>query len=153
MVEGNPDDPPAVLNLAEQRPPHAARHDRDGLDLGREGEGGSTSRATARGPPDGIGDQLFSRFVRGNGPRRPRRHGGTGLGLAIVKAVTASHGGRAESGRSNHGESGSGRFAALGRLRRCRQFFSAQPPYVRTDETPPGEATPAIRRALIGQFV
>ena len=39
------------------------------------------------GLPDGLGDQIFARFVRGDGPADLATDSGTGLGLAIVKAV------------------------------------------------------------------
>jgi signal transduction histidine kinase len=50
-----------------------------------------------------LGDQIFARFVRGDGPADVSRDSGTGLGLAIVKAVAVSHGGRVDVGRSTAG--------------------------------------------------
>jgi two-component system OmpR family sensor kinase len=55
------------------------------------------------GIPEDIGDQIFSRFVRGGGPADVAIDSGTGLGLAIVKAVATSHGGRVVAGRSPAG--------------------------------------------------
>jgi len=52
------------------------------------------------GIPDGMEDQIFSRFVRGAGPADVSGDSGTGLGLAIVKAVATSHGGDVEAGSS-----------------------------------------------------
>src|SRR4051795_9520735 len=52
------------------------------------------------GIPDGMEDQIFSRFVRGAGPADVAGDSGTGLGLAIVKAVATSHGGDVEAGSS-----------------------------------------------------
>ena len=53
--------------------------------------------------PHGIGDQIFSRFVRGDGPADLAVNSGTGLGLAIVKAVAVAHGGEVELGSSPSG--------------------------------------------------
>jgi signal transduction histidine kinase len=55
------------------------------------------------GLPDGLGAQIFSRFVRGAGPADLATDSGTGLGLAIVKAVATSHNGDVEFGRSDAG--------------------------------------------------
>jgi len=55
------------------------------------------------GIPDGMEDQIFSRFVRGGGPADVAGDSGTGLGLAIVKAVATSHGGDVEAGTSPAG--------------------------------------------------
>jgi two-component system OmpR family sensor kinase len=55
------------------------------------------------GIPDGMEDQIFSRFVRGAGPADVSGDSGTGLGLAIVKAVATSHGGDVEAGSSPAG--------------------------------------------------
>jgi two-component system, OmpR family, sensor kinase len=53
------------------------------------------------GLPEGADDQIFGRFVRGNGgPSDLVSDAGTGLGLAIVKAVATSHGGDVVAGRS-----------------------------------------------------
>jgi two-component system OmpR family sensor kinase len=42
-------------------------------------------------------EQIFDRFVRGEGPSDTARGTGTGLGLAIVAAVAESHGGSVEA--------------------------------------------------------
>ena len=42
-----------------------------------------------------LRDQIFDRFVRGDGPADTASGPGSGLGLAIVSAVAASHGGSA----------------------------------------------------------
>src|SRR4051794_28358845 len=55
------------------------------------------------GIPDGMEDQIFSRFVRGAGPADVSGDSGTGLGLAIVKAVATSHGGDVDAGTSPDG--------------------------------------------------
>ena len=55
------------------------------------------------GIPSGMETQIFSRFVRGDGPADVAGSSGTGLGLAIVKAVATSHGGDVEAGSSPAG--------------------------------------------------
>ncbi len=50
-----------------------------------------------------LRDQVFARFVRGDGPADVATGPGSGLGLAIVSAVAKSHGGRAEVGESRGG--------------------------------------------------
>jgi two-component system, OmpR family, sensor kinase len=55
------------------------------------------------GIPSGMETQIFSRFVRGDGPADVAGSSGTGLGLAIVKAVATSHGGDVEAGPSPTG--------------------------------------------------
>jgi two-component system OmpR family sensor kinase len=56
------------------------------------------------GLPEGTDDQIFGRFVRGNGgPSDLVSDSGAGLGLAIVKAVATSHGGDVVAGRSAAG--------------------------------------------------
>jgi two-component system, OmpR family, sensor kinase len=50
------------------------------------------------GLPEGMEEQVFSRFVRGGGPADLAMDSGTGLGLAIVRAVAASHGGTVSAG-------------------------------------------------------
>jgi signal transduction histidine kinase len=48
-------------------------------------------------------DQVFDRFVRGDGPADTAGGGGSGLGLAIVRAVAESHGGTVSAARSTYG--------------------------------------------------
>ena len=55
------------------------------------------------GIPEGMDQQVFSRFVRGAGPADVAGDTGTGLGLAIVKAVATSHGGDVQAGASDSG--------------------------------------------------
>ncbi len=110
-VMGDPDElHRLVLNLLE----NAIRHTPDGtsVELGLHRNGESTTLEVADdgpGLPDGTGDKLFGRFVRGTGPAdsQNRNGDGTGLGLAIVKAVAIAHGGEASAGRS---EAGGARF-------------------------------------------
>ena len=111
-VMGDPDElHRMVLNLLE----NAIRHTPDGtnVELGLHGNGERMLLEVADdgpGLPDGTGDKLFGRFVRGTGPadRQNRNGDGTGLGLAIVKAVAVAHGGEATAGRS---DAGGARFA------------------------------------------
>ena len=51
------------------------------------------------GPPN-LRDQIFGRFVRGEGPADTAVGQGSGLGLAIVRAVPVSPGGSVEVGAS-----------------------------------------------------
>jgi signal transduction histidine kinase len=55
------------------------------------------------GIPAGIEEQVFDRFVRGEGPADTIGGGGSGLGLAIVRAVARSHGGSVVAGKSTYG--------------------------------------------------
>jgi signal transduction histidine kinase len=55
------------------------------------------------GLPPGMEEQVFSRFVRGEGPADLAVDSGAGLGLAIVQAVAASHGGSVAAGSSPAG--------------------------------------------------
>jgi signal transduction histidine kinase len=104
-IDGNPDDlHRLVLNLVE----NGVRHTPAGctITVAATRDGGEARlEVSDDGPglPDGLGDQIFSRFVRGNGPADVSRDSGTGLGLAIVHAVAVSHGGRVETGRSAAG--------------------------------------------------
>ncbi len=105
-VEGNPDDlHRLVLNLVE----NGVRHTPPGSTISVAVHAGSGADAVLEvaddgpGLPDGLGDQIFSRFVRGEGPADLATDSGTGLGLAIVKAVTASHHGRVEVGSAPTG--------------------------------------------------
>ena len=99
------------------------------------------------GLPDGVGDQIFARFVRGNGPADLAADSGTGLGLAIVKAV-------ADVARRRGRGRALGRPAARGSRSACRSRagrtprelfsdpFTAAAHSLLMDETPPGEGTP-----------
>jgi len=55
------------------------------------------------GIPEEMEDQVFDRFVRGDGPADTAGGGGSGLGLAIVRAVAESHGGSVSAGKSTYG--------------------------------------------------
>jgi signal transduction histidine kinase len=113
-VDGNPDDlHRLVLNLVENGVHHTPAGTTVTVSVSSRADA-AVIEVTDDGPglPDKVGEQIFSRFVRGNGPadRNNNNNAGTGLGLAIVKAVAASHGGRVESGSS---ASGGARFTVL----------------------------------------
>jgi len=97
-VDGNPDElHRMVLNLLD----NAVRHTPPGstieLRLRRQGDNAVVEVADdGPGVPPELREQIFERFVRGEGPADTAVSGGSGLGLAIVSAVAGSHGGRAE---------------------------------------------------------
>jgi signal transduction histidine kinase len=104
-VDGNPDElHRLVLNLLD----NAARHTPPGarIELRLRAEGTSAVVEVADdgpGVPVELREQIFERFVRGQGPADTAIGGGSGLGLAIVSAVARSHGGSAEVGESDLG--------------------------------------------------
>jgi signal transduction histidine kinase len=105
LVDGNPDElHRMVLNLLD----NAARHTPPGsrIELRLRAEGASAVVEVADdgpGVPAELREQIFERFVRGEGPADTAIGGGSGLGLAIVNAVARSHGGSAEAGESDLG--------------------------------------------------
>ncbi|MGH2965500.1 MAG: HAMP domain-containing sensor histidine kinase [Solirubrobacterales bacterium] len=104
-VEGNPDELHRLaLNLLD----NGLRHTPEGTEIRVSVErrnGDAVLEVSDDGPglPAGMEDQVFSRFVRGNGPADLAPETGTGLGLAIVKAVATSHGGEVDAGASASG--------------------------------------------------
>ncbi|MDP9189600.1 MAG: HAMP domain-containing histidine kinase, partial [Actinomycetota bacterium] len=105
-VDGNPDElHRLVLNLLE----NAARHTPPGttISLSARRDGAEAVIEVAddgHGIAKELGDQVFQRFVRGQGPADTAGSGGgSGLGLAIVRAVAESHGGSVTAGASPHG--------------------------------------------------
>jgi two-component system, OmpR family, sensor kinase len=104
-VDGNPDElHRMVLNLLD----NAVRHTPPGstIELRLRTEGTEAVVEVADdgpGVPAEMREQIFERFVRGDGPADTAVGGGSGLGLAIVNAVARSHGGSAEVGESEHG--------------------------------------------------
>jgi signal transduction histidine kinase len=104
-VEGNADELHRLtLNLLD----NSVRHTPTGtaIDIAVERrDGQAVLEVTDDGPgiPADLREQVFSRFVRGNGPADVVGMPGTGLGLAIVKAVAESHGGTVEAGDSAAG--------------------------------------------------
>ncbi len=105
-VEGNPDDlHRLVLNLVENGVRHTPAGCTIAVSVRAEDGDAAVLEVTDDGPglPEGMGEQIFSRFVRGNGPADLSADSGTGLGLAIVRAVTASHNGRVDVGSAPAG--------------------------------------------------
>ncbi|MET0306411.1 MAG: ATP-binding protein [Solirubrobacterales bacterium] len=104
-VDGNPDElHRLVLNLLD----NAVRHTPPGstIELRLRAEGADAVVEVADdgpGVPGEMREQIFERFVRGDGPADTAVGGGSGLGLAIVSAVARSHGGSAEVGESELG--------------------------------------------------
>jgi two-component system, OmpR family, sensor kinase len=133
-MNGNPDELHRMIrNLLENAVRHTperatveltARHDEDEALLEVLDDG--------PGIPAGIEEQVFDRFVRGDGPADTVGGGGSGLGLAIVRAVAQSHGGSVNAGKSAYGGA----------------RFSVRLPLEKTGESRPGEreATPSERR-------
>jgi two-component system, OmpR family, sensor kinase len=109
MVNGNPDELHRLtVNLLD----NAVRHTPPGTTVNvsvfrRDGDAVLEVADDGPGIPDGLEDQVFSRFVRGGGPADVAADAGTGLGLAIVRAVAVSHGGGVVAGA---GASGGARF-------------------------------------------
>lgn len=108
-VECNPDEIHRLIsNLLDNAVRHTPGGTRVDVHVKRQGEQALLEVAdTGPGLPEGAGDQLFQRFVRGSGPADRSATGGTGLGLAIVSAVTSSHGGTVSAGT---GPAGGARF-------------------------------------------
>jgi len=105
-IEGNPDElHRLVLNLLE----NAARHTPEGTTIWlvtKSEDDEAVIEVSDDGPgiPRDMHDQVFGRFVRGEGPADTAgSSGGSGLGLAIVRAVAESHGGSVEVDTSPHG--------------------------------------------------
>jgi signal transduction histidine kinase len=104
-VDGEPDDlHRLVLNLLE----NAIRHTPAGSTVTLEVAAAGAEAVVevcddGPGLPADVGDQIFSRFVRGGGPADLTADSGTGLGLAIVEAVANSHGGDVSAGTSPAG--------------------------------------------------
>ena len=104
-VDGNPDElHRMVLNLLD----NAVRHTPAGSTIelrlrARADEAVVEVADDGPGVPPELREQIFERFVRGEGPADTAVGGGSGLGLAIVSAVAASHGGGAEVTESGSG--------------------------------------------------
>jgi signal transduction histidine kinase len=104
-LRGNPDELHRLIrNLLE----NAIRHtpDKATVELTARRDGDEALlEVVDDGPgiPVGMEDQVFDRFVRGDGPADTVGGGGSGLGLAIVRAVAESHDGSVSAGRSTYG--------------------------------------------------
>jgi two-component system, OmpR family, sensor kinase len=104
-VHGNPDElHRLVLNLLDNAARHTPAGARIELHLRRVGEEAVLEVADdGPGIPPRLREQIFDRFVRGEGPADTAVGPGSGLGLAIVRAVAVSHGGAVEVGESASG--------------------------------------------------
>jgi two-component system, OmpR family, sensor kinase len=105
QVEGSPDElHRMVLNLLDNAAQHTPPETAIELSLRSEGDEAVLEVADdGPGIPGALREQIFDRFVRGNGSADTAGGTGTGLGLAIVSAVAASHGGGVEAMESESG--------------------------------------------------
>jgi two-component system OmpR family sensor kinase len=132
-MSGNPDELHRMIrNLLE----NAVRHtpDRATVELTARRDGNEALLEVlddGPGIPDGIEEQVFDRFVRGEGPADTSSGGGTGLGLAIVRAVAQSHGGSVDAGKSTYGGA---RFSIRFPLESGAEPTSGERPAERSDE-------------------
>jgi signal transduction histidine kinase len=104
-VKGNPDE---LHRLAVNLLDNGLRHTPAGTEIRiaverRNGDAVLEVSDDGPGIPAGMEKQVFSRFVRGDGPADAAGDTGTGLGLAIVKAVALSHHGDVDAGSSPAG--------------------------------------------------
>jgi signal transduction histidine kinase len=104
-VTGNPDElHRMVLNLLDNASRHTPPGARIELHVRRVGDEAVVEVAdNGPGIPPRLREQIFDRFVRGEGPADTAVGPGSGLGLAIVRAVATSHGGTVEVGESASG--------------------------------------------------
>jgi signal transduction histidine kinase len=104
-VTGNADElHRMVLNLLDNASRHTPPGARIELHVRRVGEEAVVEVAdNGPGIPPRLREQIFDRFVRGEGPADTAVGPGSGLGLAIVRAVATSHGGSVEVGESAAG--------------------------------------------------
>jgi two-component system OmpR family sensor kinase len=104
-LRGNPDElHRLVRNLLENAISHTPPDARIELRTRRD-DGHAVLEVSDDGPgiPAGKEEQIFERFVRGEGPSDMAGGSGSGLGLAIVRAVAESHGGSVTAGASDSG--------------------------------------------------
>ena len=94
IVDGSRDELHRMaLNLMENAVRHTPPGTRVHAGVGqRDGEVVLTVEDDGPGVPDELREQVFERFVRGQGDRGSS----SGLGLSIVRAVAESHGGRVD---------------------------------------------------------
>jgi two-component system, OmpR family, sensor kinase len=104
-VEGNPDElHRMILNLLDNAVRYTPAGSHVELRLRRAGDDAVVEVADdGPGIPERMREQVFDRFVRGEGPADTAVGGGSGLGLAIVRAVATSHGGTVEASESEAG--------------------------------------------------
>jgi len=104
-LQGNPDELHRLIrNLLENAVRHTPEKSTVELTARRDGDQ-ALLEVLDDGPgiPYEMEDQVFDRFVRGEGPADTAGGGGSGLGLAIVRAVAESHGGSVSAGKSTYG--------------------------------------------------
>jgi two-component system OmpR family sensor kinase len=92
-MDGNPDELHRMIrNLLENALRHTPERATVELTARRDGDR-ALLEVIDDGPgiPAGIEEQVFDRFVRGDGPADTVGGGGSGLGLAIVRAVAEAH--------------------------------------------------------------
>jgi two-component system, OmpR family, sensor kinase len=104
-VDGNPDElHRMILNLLDNAVRYTPAGSRIELRLRAAGRDAVVEVADdGPGVPPEMREQIFDRFVRGEGPADTAVRGGSGLGLAIVRAVAAAHGGEVEATESEGG--------------------------------------------------
>jgi two-component system, OmpR family, sensor kinase len=105
FLQGNPDELHRMIrNLLENAVRYTPEKTTVELTARQDGDA-ALLEVVDDGPgiPAGMEDQVFDRFVRGDGPSDTAGGGGSGLGLAIVRAVAESHGGSVSAGRSATG--------------------------------------------------
>ena len=104
-VEGNPDElHRMVVNLLDNAVRHTPPGSRIDLRLHAAGRYAVVEVGDdGPGIPAALREEVFDRFVRGDGPADTVRASGSGLGLAIVRAVADSHGGSATVTESESG--------------------------------------------------
>jgi two-component system OmpR family sensor kinase len=104
-MHGSPDELHRLIrNLLENAVRHTPEKTTVELTARRDGDQGLLEVLDdGPGIPAGIEEQVFDRFVRGEGPADTIGGGGSGLGLAIVRAVAQSHGGSVDAGKSVYG--------------------------------------------------
>ena len=104
-IAGNPDDlHRMVLNLVENGVRHTPPGSEITVTVAAQGSNVVLEVADdGPGIPAELAEQIFARFVRGEGPADLAVNSGTGLGLAIVKAVAVAHDGEVALDRSPSG--------------------------------------------------
>jgi two-component system OmpR family sensor kinase len=119
-VNGNPDElHRMVVNLLDNASRHTPSGARIELHVRRVGDQAVVEVADdGPGIPPRLREQIFDRFVRGEGPADTAVGPGSGLGLSIVRAVATSHGGTVEVDES---ASGGAQFRVRLPLQRAKQ--------------------------------